>query len=188
MPRVPFKSDSRDGDLPSYLSNYPQTLPRRLNLTLLPLDITSQHRLSAHTFQSAMEPLKAKGSPLATWVDAFITSTFRKVASLSTGPMELELHDPLCVWYCMRRAETPGWKVIRDEDLRVETTGQWTRGMCVVDRRDRQRGDADAGEEVIGDAGSWLSSKAGNRLSRCVSTPGGEIFVQDILKRVFAPA
>lgn len=72
------------------------------------------------------------------------------------------------------------------EDIRVETSGQWTRGMCVVDRRPRRlrAADGEAGE-VPGDTGNWLGRRAGNRVRRCVGTPGEERFAGELLGRVF---
>lgn len=79
-----------------------------------------------------------------------------------------------------------GWKVTKDEDVRVETTGQWTRGMCVVDRRNRKRRAPDDGEgEIPGDTGNWLSADAGNRVGRCVQSPGPDDFAPFLLQRVF---
>ncbi|TKA28638.1 hypothetical protein B0A50_02965 [Salinomyces thailandicus] len=52
-----------------------------------------------------------------------------------------------------------GWKVNEDEDIRIETSG---------------------------DSGNWLSSKAGNRIDRCVATPGETTFGGYLLKRVFS--
>jgi len=82
--------------------------------------------------------------------------------------------------------DNPGWRATQDEDIRIETAGQWTRGMCVVDRRNRKRRAGTDGEgEVAGDAGNWLSANAGNRLGRCVQSPGPELFAPFLLQRVF---
>lgn len=191
MPPVPPKpsGDNSQDPPPPYLSGYPETLPRRLKLTLVPLDITSKHTLTRAHFSKLVDPLEAKGSPLAAWVNAFVTSTFRKVESLREGAAEgtvaLELHDPLCIWYCLR-ASDEGWEMIQDEDLRVETSGQWTRGMCVVDGRDRRRRTADESEgEHPDDHGNWLSERLGNRLGRCIKTPGEDLFAAELLERMF---
>ena len=97
----------------------------------------------------------------------------------------LQLHDPLCIWYCMADSD-PGWKLHIGEDIRVETSGHWTRGMCVVDRRggDRKLGEDDE-HEVPGDTGGWLSGRSGNRLQRCVASPGNDIFGKFLLNKVF---
>ena len=78
------------------------------------------------------------------------------------------------------------WKMIEDEDLRVESSGQWTRGMCVVDRRSRKKREDDLDGEIPGDTGNWLSARSGNRLRRCIGSPGEDLFGGFMLKRIFA--
>lgn len=48
------------------------------------------------------------------------------------------MHDPLCIFYMLTR-NSPSWMLAprAPEDIRVETAGQWTRGMHVIDRRNR---------------------------------------------------
>lgn len=70
----------------------------------------------------------------------------------------------------------------------VETSGQWTRGCCIVDRRQREvkkglTGSLD--EEVVGDAGGWRDERRGNRIERAIESPGGEKFAVLLLERVF---
>ena len=82
--------------------------------------------------------------------------------------------------------QRPGmWQVKRGEDVRIETEGQWTRGMCVVDRRSRRKREVAEGEEVGGDCGRWLEGGEGNRVARCVGTPGESDFGTYLLKRIF---
>jgi inosine-uridine nucleoside N-ribohydrolase len=124
------------------LGAYPKGLSRKLKLTLFPLDITSRHLLYRADLNTKLEPLKKAGSPLAEWTSAFMNKTFEKVESLTfkqTNP-GLELHDPLCIWYMLTRS-APNWMVApkAPEDIRVETGGQWTRGMHVIDRRMRKK-------------------------------------------------
>ena len=102
------------------------------------------------------------------------------------------------MWYALtgHRPESQ-WAVVEGEDLRVETAGQWTRGACVVDRRDRKSaedgggvgdGDEDGdgeGEDVPGDAGGWLSPARGNRVRRCVGTPGEAVLAPFMLDTIF---
>ncbi|KAF2145647.1 uncharacterized protein K452DRAFT_324563 [Aplosporella prunicola CBS 121167] len=190
-PPPPPRPGQQDQPPPPFLQPYPTGLSKQLKLTIFPLDITTPHELTRGQFTKATDALSSKGSPLATWVTAFLSSTFRKVESLRHIPQApeavgLELHDPLCIWYM--------WKYARDarssepdapEDIRVETSGQWTRGMCVVDRRDRRKRDDDVEGEKPGDTGNWLGKRAGNRVSRIVSTPGTKVFGQYLLERVF---
>ncbi|KAL1306963.1 hypothetical protein AAFC00_005600 [Neodothiora populina] len=174
---------------PSYLAPYPDKLSRQLNLTIFPLDITHLHVIRRGQFQATIAPLLDAGSPLAEWASAFLSSTFAKVESLQEGvsgdAVGLELHDPLCIWYALSQGGT-GWTVSKDEDIRIETTGQWTRGMCVVDKRNRRRRPADDVEgEIPSDTGNWLSVNSGNRVGRCVASPGPALFAPFLLERVF---
>lgn len=193
-PMPPAPAGSKEGSHPPpYLAPYPKDLPRQLKVTLFPLDITERHVLTRGEFRTTLTPQLSAGSPLADWVDAFMSSTFDKVQSLrpetSGDDVGLQLHDPLCVWYCMASGADGGeWKVNVDEDIRVETSGQWTRGMCVVDRRSRRKRDDDGeGGEVAGDHGNWLHGRAGNRLQRCVGSPGEKVFGTYLLQRLFKP-
>jgi inosine-uridine nucleoside N-ribohydrolase len=192
MPPSPPGSHT-DGTPPPYLAPYPENLTRRLAVTLFPLDITHQHDLDRGQLRGASETLVKAQSPLAEWVTAFMVPTFRQIESLqqnvSGDAVGLTLHDPLCIWYCMAAESAAEWQLVRDEDIRVETSGQWTRGMCVVDKRTRKkREDSEEGERA-GDTGNWLSMRSGNRLRRCVGTPqtaGKADFGDFLLKRVFA--
>ncbi|KAF7187296.1 Uncharacterized protein HII31_11384 [Pseudocercospora fuligena] len=190
-PALPAPAGQPEGQHPPpYLAPYSENLSRRLKVTLFPLDITEQHILSRGTFRKFIEPQVAAGSPLADWAAAFLTSTFRKVESLqenlSGDAVGLQLHDPLTIWYCMATTLT-GWQISENEDLRVETSGQWTRGMYVIDRRTRKKleeGDPEAGS----DHGKWLSVKSGNRLDRCTGSPqtaGQQPFGEFLLQRIF---
>lgn len=171
-----------------HLGPYPEKLSRRLKVTLFPLDITSKHSLTRGTFRAATAPLIEAKSPLAIWTSAWLESTFRKVESLQdklTGDaVGLELHDPLTVWYCINQ-DNPKWKLAVDEDIRIETSGQWTRGMCVIDQRSRRKREDESLAEISADHGNWLSGGAGNRLRRCVATPGSEAFAKTLLQSVF---
>jgi hypothetical protein len=126
----------------STLPPYPNNLSRPLNLTLFPLDITTPHQLHRLSIQAKLAPLVEAGSPLAEWTSAFVNKTLAKIESLTRTQENpgLELHDPLCIWYMLTRS-APSWMLApkAPEDIRVETAGQWTRGMHVVDRRMRRK-------------------------------------------------
>jgi len=125
----------------------------------------------------------------------------------------LEMHDPLCVFYMMTR-NSPSWNLAphAPEDIRVETAGQWTRGMHVVDRRRRKKGgnveqvmspgaavisnpmeNLQVGGEVVpaeeapGDGDGWLSVTKGNRINRIVGSPGEDMAGPYLISRVFTP-
>lgn len=59
--------------------------------------------------------------------------------------------------------------------------------MCVVDRRGKvaKEGTGDVEAEVVGDAGGWLDSRKGNKIERCVESPGREVFAEVLMERVF---
>ncbi|KAJ5082517.1 Nucleoside hydrolase [Penicillium argentinense] len=161
---------------------------RQLTLRLFPLDITLRHNISRGQFRKAVTPLLEKGSPLAEWVNAFMGHTFRTLERLHPGHVgddaQLSLHDPVCVWYALT-SEDPHWAPAPNspEDIRIETTGQWTRGMCVVDHRNRHRIEGD--EESSSDHGLWLSARAGNRIYRMDKSPAESNFGQVIIDKLF---
>ncbi|KAK2006690.1 inosine-uridine preferring nucleoside hydrolase [Colletotrichum eremochloae] len=188
-------------DKQSTLPPYPTRLSRRLKLTLFPLDITTPHLLNKNYFTERIEPILKAGSPLGQWVNHFMSKTFEKIEFLEGDGKEpgLSLHDPLTIWYMLTQSD-PKWKpVAQPEDIRVETSGQWTRGMCVIDRRTRAKYTEAALEnneanddvdvltlaEVPGDTGGWLSTSRGNRINRMLESPGEELFAPDLMKRIF---
>ncbi|KAI9790521.1 MAG: hypothetical protein M1816_005028 [Peltula sp. TS41687] len=179
-----------------HLPAYPEPLSRKLNLTLFPLDITTPHILYRSELDSKLQPLIQQGSPLASWVRAFLRSTFHKIESLvpheesdsepdSSRSTGLSLHDPLCIWYVLT-SSSPTWlsSLSEPEDIRIETSGQWTRGMCIVDRRSRRRA-TEATEIIPGDTYDWLGHGKGNRIRRMRQSPGQEIFAGEMLRRIF---
>ncbi|KAJ5161542.1 hypothetical protein N7492_006934 [Penicillium capsulatum] len=171
------------------LPSYPAKLSRQLTLRLFPLDITLRHNISRGQFRTAVTPLLDAGSPLAEWVAAFMAHTFKTVEALHPGHVgddtELSLHDPVCVWYALT-SEDSQWapSATSPEDIRIETTGQWTRGMCVVDRRNRHRIEGD--QESSSDHGLWLTRRAGNRIWRMDASPAEKNFGDVIIQRLFS--
>jgi inosine-uridine nucleoside N-ribohydrolase len=200
----------------STLGAYPKKLSRKLNLTLFPLDITTPHKLYRSQVDAKLGPLIEAGSPLAEWTNAFVQKTLTKIESLSRASLDpgLEMHDPLCIWYMLTRS-APSWMVSpkAPEDIRVETAGQWTRGMHMVDRRNRRKKGVGALEQIKspgavdiinpmdilsveepaeidladapGDNGGWLDVNKGNRINRIVNSPGEDAFGPYILERIF---
>lgn len=187
----------------SFLPPYPAKLSRQLKLSLFPLDITTPHELKKREFNAKVQPLKEAGSPLAQWTDTFMNGTFDKIDSmLGEGHDEgLSLHDPLCVWYMMTR-DHPAWKTVpKPEDIRIETAGQWTTGMHVIDKRGRAKPaevdsvvqthpedpmDAVTLDEIPGDHMGWLSVRKGNRINRVIRSPGADAFAGILLDQIFA--
>ena len=170
---------------------------RRLKVTVFPLDVTTMHVLRRDQVVAKTSPLIKQGSPLAEWVGAFLSATFAKseslyhsAAGLGGGATYMCLHDIVCIWYALSgsSSETGKWKIKEREDIRVETQGQWTRGMCVIDRRDMKMLDIEHAEgEVKGDTGGWLQRGRGNRLGRCISSPGADLLAPLLLESVFGP-
>lgn len=159
-----------------------------LQLRLFPLDITLRHHITRGQFRKIVAPLVTGGSPLAEWVSVFMAHAFSTVEERHTGNVgddsALSLHDPLCIYYALT-ADDPRWKptATSPEDIRIETTGQWTRGMCVVDRRNRHREDGDV--ESPSDRGLWLSANAGNRIWRMNHSPCEDRFGEILFERIF---
>ncbi|KAI1776785.1 nucleoside hydrolase [Hypoxylon cercidicola] len=170
------------------LAPYPEKLSRRLNLSLFPLDITTPHLLNMGFFREKIEAQLAGDSPLAVWVNTFMAGIFRQITSIIGTEVEpgLSLHDPLTVWYMLTGSD-PAWKLAKGapEDIRIETSGQWTHGMHVSDRRGRTRPDGVTTFEVPGDEDGWLSLRRGNRINRYVSSPGEMAFAPFLMERLF---
>ncbi|KAL4754980.1 hypothetical protein BDW72DRAFT_85568 [Aspergillus terricola var. indicus] len=170
------------------LPDFPPSLSKQLTVKIFPLDITSRHSINRGQFRKATAPLVEAGSPLAEWATAFMAHTFATVERLHANQVgdaaELSLHDPVCVWYALT-AEDEGWKPSENspEDIRIETTGQWTRGACIIDRRDRHPVEGE--EESSSDHGLWLSSKAGNRIWRMDKSPVEGNFGEVLIKQLF---
>jgi hypothetical protein len=196
MPPVPPAPPGKvsDGPLPPYLAPYPTGLDRQLKVTLFPLDITTNHWLRSGKFTSIISADTLADSPLTSFLNAFLTATFAKMAALHHGHagdnIGLALHDPLCVWYLLTKSH-PEYqiKLSEPQDIRVETSGQWTRGMYVVDRRDRKKmpgNNPDEPLEVVGDAGLWLDERAGNRINVAIESGGIDVFGEQLIKRILS--
>ncbi|KAL2401451.1 hypothetical protein ABEF93_006227 [Exophiala dermatitidis] len=172
---------------PPSLSSYPDNLSKSLKVTLFPVDITGKHVLTRGDFDASLQPHLAAKSPLAKWVSAFMSATFDKTESLcpevSRDAVEVQIHDPLTTWYCVDD-DNPKWKFNEAEDLRVETTGQWTRGMFVTNQNTRDQKDDHGDSEAAGGT-DWMTEGNGSRINRCVRSPEQDTFGRLLLKRIF---
>ncbi|KAL7628349.1 hypothetical protein AAE478_002551 [Parahypoxylon ruwenzoriense] len=170
------------------LPPYPENLSKLLSISLFPLDITTPHLLNMGFFLDKIEPQLAGGSPLGVWINTFMVGIFRQITSMIGTEEEpgLSLHDPLTVWYMLTSSD-PAWKVAKDapEDIRVETSGQWTHGMHIKDSRGRVRPSNAAADEIPRDEDGWLSLKRGNRINRYVSSPGHDSFAPYLMECLF---
>ncbi|KAL7798516.1 Inosine/uridine-preferring nucleoside hydrolase domain-containing protein [Trichoderma ceciliae] len=191
--------------IPNHVLNikpFPAKLSRQLTVTLCPLDITNRHAINKLFFEEKIQPFIDAGSPLARWAAHFINGAFDKIDSMEGDGSEplLALHDPFTVWYMLAHDDSR-WKVpAKPEDIRVETVGQWTRGLYILDKRIRSKPGEAAVElsedpeadprlvtldEVPGDTMGWLSVRKGNRIRRVIGTPGESTFKEIWMQRVF---
>jgi len=115
---------------------------------LLPLDITSSHLLPFSGYVAHVDPAFATDRPSVSTAKAHLThftSAFlRRTRSVmrAYGRDGMELHDITAVWAAIAHPPglegcAEGW-VARRRLFLMERTGELTRGMCVVDRRDDQ--------------------------------------------------
>ncbi|KAH6962449.1 Inosine/uridine-preferring nucleoside hydrolase domain-containing protein [Ilyonectria sp. MPI-CAGE-AT-0026] len=185
---------------PASLLGYPSKLSQRLKVRLFPLDITTRHRLDKSYFLERINTPLLAGSPLAQWTNHFVTRAFDKLESLEGGgenyQPRLSLHDPMVIWYLLTR-EDPDWLSVT-EDIRIETAGEWTRGMHAIDKRiDEQPEkpqialkalelDPDSADTVPGDGMGWGSSTRGNRIMRTTGSPGESIFEEILMRKIFS--
>ncbi|KAF2969707.1 hypothetical protein GQX73_g3810 [Xylaria multiplex] len=179
-----------------YLINmppYPRVLSKRLRINLFPLELTTRHVMRREQFSKFVAPYLAAGSPLATFVKAFMDGTFRQIEKMAGGPLRdpgLQLHDPMTIWFALTR-DDPRWRTADHgaEDIRVETSGQWTRGMHIRDRRAIQETKGSltaASDDVIGDEFGWLSARKGNQIHRYLNSPGLELLAPMLLGQIFS--
>ncbi|ETI22368.1 hypothetical protein G647_06442 [Cladophialophora carrionii CBS 160.54] len=177
-----------EGERSVDMPQYPPRLSKQLKLTLMSLDITEYHMLSRGEFTAFAKPFLDQGSPLAAWMSAFMTPMLDKMERLHIGHegegAALALHDPLCIWYVLTQDDVR-WKASErsPEDIRIETSGQWTRGMTVGDKRARRRRNSDG--EVPHDRGNWLGNRSGNRVDRMLESPGRDEASKYLLKSIF---
>lgn len=114
---------------------------------------------------------------------------------------ELSLHDPFTVWYAIAYND-PSWKFADQlEDIRIETSGQWTRGMHVIDRRPwakpREKAvefyekvknfkSSETAADRPGDILGWFNGDKGNRIRRITGTPGEAVLKEELMRRIFS--
>lgn len=176
---------------------------------MAPLDLTHTQNFTPTAFRAAITPHLQRSSPLAELVSTVVEHTFSTIRELklarheaTSAEEEMSLHDPVCVWYVLTGgSETWRWQ---ERDVRVETTGQWTRGATVVDRRLVGRVDADVVDKVVvegeeeedeiavaaeeqeepeDDRGGWRAG--GNRVGVLERGPD-RLLSDELLRRVFS--
>ncbi|TGZ78820.1 nucleoside hydrolase [Ascodesmis nigricans] len=85
-------------------------------------------------------------------------------------------------------ADASGWAITRNLDIRVEAEGQWTRGMCVIDRRGKRAVSEEEAETLEHDRGGWLHRGLGNRVDVLVGAKSREEeegFGRSVLEVIF---
>ena len=162
----------------------PDKVAKRLNVTLLPLDTTTKICLSHAAWT---EIKQSNDSVLIDWTNHFLSKTFDTSHALyndlNIERVNLSMHDPGCIWYLLNH-ESSGWSVIEGEDIRIECDGRWTRGMCVIDTRNREK-IQDGQENTGSDHDNWLSLSTGNRVRWVKETPPSASFIS-LLQTVFS--
>lgn len=127
--------------------------------------------------------------PACVWYAMTAEGTEKSSEIINHHNTQQENHHPSVNTTTTKRSQDqPKWTVTPPEDIRIETQGQWTRGMCVIDRRDRKKLTDDGGEGrtiVETDHGGWLSKGKGNRVRRCVGTPGERVLARVMLEAIF---
>lgn len=154
-----------------------------LHLLLVPLDITLQHPMHLDEVRRIVGGTLKQypGSVLAQWIDVWLTTSFENYGKIfDKGPENavVTLHDPLTAMYALQGDQQ--W-VVKTMDVRVETEGQWTTGMTVVDRRGREKREE---EFRPVDHGKWITLGEGNSVDVLVDTPIKTSFSTTLLKRI----
>lgn len=112
-------------------------------MVMAPLDITTPHTIHFDQLIHDVEQARAgaNGRKELTPLREFTSAMLVRVRGLMKSfglPDEMEMHDPVAVWYAIEngphQAEGNGWRT-KPRVFSVERTGELTRGMCVVDRR-----------------------------------------------------
>lgn len=102
----------------------------------IPMDITLKYGVP---FDEMMPLQSEKNHILQNFISALLVRPRKVYATLGLAD-ELHMHDPLAAWFTIQHAETDdlkvdrGWSIVRRTFL-IERKGEWTKGMCVVDRR-----------------------------------------------------
>ncbi|KAJ8077003.1 hypothetical protein PM082_001426 [Marasmius tenuissimus] len=185
---------------------------------LAPLDITTPHELPFPVYKervdnafhgTASASVAGSKHPLTHFTSSFLERT--RDIMLQFGKDAMELHDIVAVWCALNQPPgqenfAPGWEIER-RVFDIERTGELTRGMLVVDRREDEsayalganRSEAHAKHNEDGEgtvvparvevenpeqATSVESSKSPG-VPCVVKTPGPTVLLELLLKRVW---
>jgi inosine-uridine nucleoside N-ribohydrolase len=188
---------------------------------LLPLDITTPHELSFPYYKERVDPsfessasssVGTEKAPLTHFTSSFLERT--REIMLECGKDAMELHDIVAVWCAIENPPDgdgnisgiprleKGWKATKRE-FDIERTGEITRGMLVVDRRDEQNTctpDANSNSGVEQHIETQVSATVparvevehledtrvkGRGVTCIIKTPGLEALLKMMLERVW---
>ncbi|KAF5344174.1 hypothetical protein D9757_005692 [Collybiopsis confluens] len=139
----PYAARNLLGPEPPY--EFPLPLDR---FFLLPLDITTNHQLPFPIYKERVDPrfesATSSARPITEFTSAFLAHTRKTMNQFGSDAMEL--HDIVAVWCAIhfhsfsnetsiKETRVPGWSAVQ-RVFDIERTGELTRGMLVVDRRE----------------------------------------------------
>ena len=177
------------------------------DLIMCPLDITTPHQIPFSDLihdENRSTPSDPSVGPLRDFISAMLIRVRGLQASFGL-PDAMEMHDPVAVWYAIAHAgrstlnSASNW-AIRRREFKVERRGEYTRGMCVVDRRgtNEESGDRTQDKRLQQKVVPSLSPKdeSVDRMGKAVdqpeklpfvveSTPGSAALRKMLLQRVF---
>ncbi|KAF4337737.1 inosine-uridine preferring nucleoside hydrolase [Fusarium beomiforme] len=156
------------------LPAYPERLLKQLNVTIFPMDLTNSHCITYNSFIELVKPLANVGSPLSTLAYTFMKGIHDNcdkdcIPLEGTGEECITLHDPVPIWYALDRNS---WNISSPKDLRVESLGQWTKGMHV----EYPINTTEAANIPLSPG-----TRQGNRVRQALESPGREKFQKRIM-------
>ncbi|PRT54367.1 Inosine-uridine preferring nucleoside hydrolase [Wickerhamiella sorbophila] len=152
--------------LPTGTSESYLQLPKPLDLTIFPLDITTKHVMTSKEIEQVLDSRIARhpGSWLLKWVKIWTKLSLEKMEVVYGWPdAPLQMHDPLTAAYSIDPAN--GW-TLEELDIRVESAGSWCLGKTLTD--DRSRGSIDNNPH---DYHRWHMSGSGNKVKMVTGSP-----------------
>lgn len=114
------------------------------------------------------------------WLQDTLTPSFEKLTSGS----KLSRNDSLCIMYCLAGDEAfygrSDWTIVDDQDIKVNVTGEWTKGATVLHDKNVK---TVASDDVASSKAQY--SVFSNRLRRCVGIPDKAGAGSFLLSRIF---